>query len=193
MADQPNAAGGDLQQKYRQFLDLMPLTLALAGLPPSENRLFPRITSRPARLPSRPPTRLPATPCGNAWAGRERDSDRSRSPAPIRPRGADAPTRREPIRMAVAGWAAGQCSGGPRQLRANHFPRHVTATATLAKGHSRNDEASRARAAPAPGQIDRSGPRRTWRTASCPQRNRLCDARGFGRNPRGDDRDDAPA
>jgi hypothetical protein len=38
VADQPNA--GDLQQKYRQFLDLLPLTVALAGLPPSENRLF---------------------------------------------------------------------------------------------------------------------------------------------------------
>ena len=38
MSDQPNAT--DLQQKYRQFLDLMPLTLALAGLPPSETRLF---------------------------------------------------------------------------------------------------------------------------------------------------------
>jgi len=34
------AASNDLQQKYRQFLDLMPLTLALAGLPPSEGRLF---------------------------------------------------------------------------------------------------------------------------------------------------------
>jgi hypothetical protein len=31
MAD-PN----DLQRKYREFLDLMPLTLALAGLPPSD-------------------------------------------------------------------------------------------------------------------------------------------------------------
>ncbi|WP_435005396.1 hypothetical protein P12x_003280 [Tundrisphaera lichenicola] len=30
----------DLQQKYRQFLDLLPLTVALAGLPPSEGRLF---------------------------------------------------------------------------------------------------------------------------------------------------------
>ena len=30
----------DLQQKYRQFLDLMPLTIALAGLPASELRLF---------------------------------------------------------------------------------------------------------------------------------------------------------
>jgi hypothetical protein len=30
----------DLAQKYRQFLDLLPLTVALAGLPPSENRLF---------------------------------------------------------------------------------------------------------------------------------------------------------
>ncbi len=37
MSDQPSA---DLQQKYRQFLDLMPLTLALAGLPASETRLF---------------------------------------------------------------------------------------------------------------------------------------------------------
>ena len=26
----------DQQQRYRQFLDLLPLTLALAGLPPSE-------------------------------------------------------------------------------------------------------------------------------------------------------------
>lgn len=38
MADQP--AASDLQQKYRQFLDLMPLTITLAGLPPSEGRLF---------------------------------------------------------------------------------------------------------------------------------------------------------
>ena len=34
------AAGADLQQKYRQFLDLLPLTLSLAGLPTSETRLF---------------------------------------------------------------------------------------------------------------------------------------------------------
>lgn len=39
VADQATAAG-DLQQKYRQFLDLLPLTLSLAGLPPSEGRLF---------------------------------------------------------------------------------------------------------------------------------------------------------
>lgn len=38
MADQPNPS--DLQQKYRQFLDLLPLTLSLAGLPTSEGRLF---------------------------------------------------------------------------------------------------------------------------------------------------------
>ena len=37
MADQ---AAADLQQKYRQFLDLMPLTLSLAGLPTSETRLY---------------------------------------------------------------------------------------------------------------------------------------------------------
>ncbi len=38
MGDSTGAA--DLQQKYRQFLDLLPLTLSLAGLPPSEGRLF---------------------------------------------------------------------------------------------------------------------------------------------------------
>jgi len=36
--DQPSAT--DLQQKYRQFLDLMPMTLSLAGLPTSEGRLY---------------------------------------------------------------------------------------------------------------------------------------------------------
>jgi hypothetical protein len=39
VTDQTNA-GADLQQKYRQFLDLLPLTISLAGLPPSEGRLF---------------------------------------------------------------------------------------------------------------------------------------------------------
>jgi hypothetical protein len=39
MAD-PSASANDLQQKYRQFLDLLPLTITLAGLPPSEGRLF---------------------------------------------------------------------------------------------------------------------------------------------------------
>jgi hypothetical protein len=34
------AASNDLQQKYRQFLDLLPLTISLAGLPASEGRLF---------------------------------------------------------------------------------------------------------------------------------------------------------
>lgn len=38
MSDTTSAA--DLQQKYRSFLDLMPLTLALAGLPTSEHRLY---------------------------------------------------------------------------------------------------------------------------------------------------------
>jgi hypothetical protein len=38
VADQPAAV--DLQQKYRQFLDLLPLTISLAGLPTSEGRLF---------------------------------------------------------------------------------------------------------------------------------------------------------
>lgn len=42
MSDQPTAGADSqlLQQKYKQFLDLLPLTLALAGLPTSENRLF---------------------------------------------------------------------------------------------------------------------------------------------------------
>lgn len=39
MPDQP-AASADIQQKYRQFLDLLPLTVALAGLPTSETRLY---------------------------------------------------------------------------------------------------------------------------------------------------------
>ncbi len=39
MSDAATSAA-DLQQKYRQFLDLLPLTISLAGLPPSEVRLF---------------------------------------------------------------------------------------------------------------------------------------------------------
>lgn len=39
MADQM-AGSAELQQKYRQFLDLLPLTLALSGLPRSESRLY---------------------------------------------------------------------------------------------------------------------------------------------------------
>jgi hypothetical protein len=39
VADQPTAAN-ELQQKYRQFLDLLPLTISLAGLPTSEGRLY---------------------------------------------------------------------------------------------------------------------------------------------------------
>jgi hypothetical protein len=31
---------GEIQRRYREFLDLLPLTLALAGLPCSEGRLF---------------------------------------------------------------------------------------------------------------------------------------------------------
>jgi hypothetical protein len=37
---EPTPGTSDLQQKYRQFLDLMPMTIALAGLPPSETRLY---------------------------------------------------------------------------------------------------------------------------------------------------------
>lgn len=36
----PATGGADLQQKYRQFLDLLPLTIALSGLPTSEHRLY---------------------------------------------------------------------------------------------------------------------------------------------------------
>jgi hypothetical protein len=36
----PTASSNELQQKYRQFLDLLPLTISLAGLPSSEGRLF---------------------------------------------------------------------------------------------------------------------------------------------------------
>ncbi len=38
MADAPQSP--DLQQKYRQFLDLLPLTIALSGLHASEGRPF---------------------------------------------------------------------------------------------------------------------------------------------------------
>ena len=31
------AEATDVQQRYRQFLDLLPLTIALAGLPPSDH------------------------------------------------------------------------------------------------------------------------------------------------------------
>ena len=31
---------GEIQRRYREFLDLLPLTLALAGLPCSEGRLY---------------------------------------------------------------------------------------------------------------------------------------------------------
>ncbi len=35
MSDAPNAQS-DIQRRYKEFLDLLPLTLALAGLPASE-------------------------------------------------------------------------------------------------------------------------------------------------------------
>lgn len=34
--DQASQAASDTQRRYREFLDLLPLTLALAGLPESE-------------------------------------------------------------------------------------------------------------------------------------------------------------
>jgi hypothetical protein len=37
MADPaPSAQQADIQRRYREFLDLLPLTLSLSGLPPSE-------------------------------------------------------------------------------------------------------------------------------------------------------------
>jgi hypothetical protein len=39
MSDAPTQAANvqsDVQRRYKEFLDLMPLTLTLAGLPPSE-------------------------------------------------------------------------------------------------------------------------------------------------------------
>ena len=70
MADQTPAAN-DLQQKYRQFLDLLPLTLSLAGLPTSEGRLFgeEQIEARGSRFGRR--FALPARSQGIAWADRK--------------------------------------------------------------------------------------------------------------------------
>ncbi|MCY2934529.1 MAG: hypothetical protein WCJ40_08075 [Planctomycetota bacterium] len=39
-APSPQATPAEIQQRYRQFLELLPLTLALAGLPTSEGRLY---------------------------------------------------------------------------------------------------------------------------------------------------------
>ena len=41
MADPaPSAQQADIQRRYREFLDLLPLTLTLAGLPPSEKGAY---------------------------------------------------------------------------------------------------------------------------------------------------------
>ena len=40
MSDSTQVTPNELQQKYTQFIDLLPLTIALAGLPTSEGRLF---------------------------------------------------------------------------------------------------------------------------------------------------------
>ncbi|SFJ55364.1 hypothetical protein [Planctomicrobium piriforme] len=34
---EPTQAANDTQRRYREFMDLLPLTLSLAGLPPSES------------------------------------------------------------------------------------------------------------------------------------------------------------
>ena len=40
MSDSTQVTPNELQQKYTQFIDLLPLTIALAGLPTSEGRLY---------------------------------------------------------------------------------------------------------------------------------------------------------
>ncbi len=40
MSTEGTTSPDKLAQQYRQFLDLMPLTIALAGLPTSEHRLY---------------------------------------------------------------------------------------------------------------------------------------------------------
>ncbi len=40
MTDPNTDNSSELQQKYRQFLDLLPMTLALAGMPTSEGRPY---------------------------------------------------------------------------------------------------------------------------------------------------------
>jgi hypothetical protein len=40
VAEPTASASSEIQKKYQQFLDLMPLTIALAGLPHSEGRLY---------------------------------------------------------------------------------------------------------------------------------------------------------
>ena len=40
MSETTPATPNELQQKYRQFIDMLPLTIALAGLPRSEGRLY---------------------------------------------------------------------------------------------------------------------------------------------------------
>ena len=40
MADNKPDQAQEVQRRYREFLDLLPLTLALAALPPSDTRQF---------------------------------------------------------------------------------------------------------------------------------------------------------
>ena len=70
MPDQP-AAAGDLQQKYRQFLDLLPLTITLAGLPPSEGRLFGEEQIEARAITFKAAYRVARTSRRSAWADRK--------------------------------------------------------------------------------------------------------------------------
>ena len=70
MADQ-TPASNDLQQKYRQFLDLLPLTISLAGFPPSEGRLFGEEQIEARGITFGPRTASPARSQRNAWADRK--------------------------------------------------------------------------------------------------------------------------
>ncbi len=69
---EPTAAANDLQQKYRQFLDLLPLTVTLAGLPTSEGRLFSEEQMEARGITFKAAYRVArARSPGNAWVDRK--------------------------------------------------------------------------------------------------------------------------
>ena len=139
-------AASDLQQKYRQFLDLMPLTMSLAGLPTSEGRLFSeeqiearaitvRAAYRVARsdrqgMPERVVRTLPVGPARSLRIARRALFDRGREADKNRvargpPRGTGTPAARHALHSALHSRKAllemtmtTQPDGGPRRLRA---------------------------------------------------------------------------
>lgn len=50
MAEQSSDQGQELQRRYREFLDLLPLTITLAGLPTSEGGRYYSAEQIEARL-----------------------------------------------------------------------------------------------------------------------------------------------